>query len=403
MCSIRAGAGAPPGYATPGTVPDVDREVVERWFLRRGLPHLIDDYRATEDVYTRAAPLLLLIFFLSSAGALRTEWSAAENTAVVVVGFVVLLAIVAVVNRFRGRRWFQRPDRVGPVELGVFVFGPPLMLLVTGRPSAAAVAAIVLAAILAVVSIGASFGIVPMVRWGVAQAAQQIGDVANLIIRTLPILLLFSAFLFINAEIWQVAAALTNVGLFAVIGLLVALGVVFLLFRIPQLIAEVATFSDTAEVRSCVPPAVDVPESGEVQVDVPLGRNARWNVGLVVTVSQGLQIILAAVAIFGFYVVFGMAAVGETTLEQWVVGGIDQADELWRFEALGQERVLTAAHLRTAAFIAAFGGLHVTVAALTDDTYRREFAEEVIADVRAALAVRLVYLSALPRRESSTG
>ncbi|MEO1062473.1 MAG: hypothetical protein AAFZ07_13735 [Actinomycetota bacterium] len=376
----------------------MDRANVERWFLRRGLPHLIDDYRASEDVYTRVAPLLLLIFFLSSVGALRTEWSAAANTAAVVGGFVVLVGIIAAVNRLRGRRAFQRPDRVGRTELAVFVLGPPAMaLIVSSNLVGAAVTFLVLGTILAVISVGASFGAVPMVRWGIVQAAHQIGDVANLVIRTLPILLIFSAFLFINAEIWQVSADLTNVGLLSVVGLLVALGVAFLLFRMPRVLGQIESFADADEVRSCLPSTVDVPHDGPVDLDAPLGRVARWNVGLVLTVSQGLQILLAAIAIFAFYVIFGVAAIGESTIEQWVAGGIEQADVISRFELFGEERIVTAAHLRTAAFIAAFGGLHVTVAALTDATYREEFAEEVTADVRAALAVRLVYLSALAR------
>ena len=376
----------------------MDRAGVERWFLRRGLPHLISDYRATEDVYTRAAPLLIVIFFLSTVGALRSEWSAAANTAAVVGGFVLLVALIALVNRPRGRRPLQRPDSVGAVELGVFVLGPPLMVLaVSGNLPNALVSLLVLGSILAIISIGASFGAVPMVRWGIVQAAHQIGDVANLVIRTLPILLIFSVFLFINAEIWQVSADLTNTGLLSVVALLVALGSGFLLFRIPRVVSEIARFDDDAEVRACLPGTVEVAVDGPVEVDVPLGRNARWNVGLVLTVSQGLQILLAALAIFGFYVLFGVAAIGEATIDQWVVGGVERADVISRFELLGQERLLTAAHLRTAAFIGAFGGLHVTVAALTDATYREEFAEEVIADVRAALAVRLAYLSALAR------
>ena len=30
--------------------------------MRRGLPHAIDDYRASTDVFTRAAPFLSLVF-----------------------------------------------------------------------------------------------------------------------------------------------------------------------------------------------------------------------------------------------------------------------------------------------------------------------------------------------------
>lgn len=37
-------------------------EDVERWFVRRGLPHAIDDYSAREDAPTRTVPFLSLVF-----------------------------------------------------------------------------------------------------------------------------------------------------------------------------------------------------------------------------------------------------------------------------------------------------------------------------------------------------
>jgi len=36
-------------------------QATERWFVRRGLPHAIDEYTATEDVFTRMFPVLALL------------------------------------------------------------------------------------------------------------------------------------------------------------------------------------------------------------------------------------------------------------------------------------------------------------------------------------------------------
>jgi hypothetical protein len=44
-----------------------------------------------------------------------------------------------------------------------------------------------------------------------------------------------------------------------------------------------------------------------------------------------------------------------------------------------------------AGFLSAFSGLYFTVTMLTDVTYRQEFLEEVVVDVRQAFAVRAVY------------
>lgn len=50
----------------------------ERWFVQRGLPHFIDEYRATTDVWTRAAPFLTLVFLAELAFSLdedREAWT----------------------------------------------------------------------------------------------------------------------------------------------------------------------------------------------------------------------------------------------------------------------------------------------------------------------------------------
>ena len=43
---------------------EVDRDRTERWFVRQGLPHLIDSYSVREDVLTRMFPFLSLVVFL---------------------------------------------------------------------------------------------------------------------------------------------------------------------------------------------------------------------------------------------------------------------------------------------------------------------------------------------------
>ncbi len=57
--------------------------------------------------------------------------------------------------------------------------------------------------------------------------------------------------------------------------------------------------------------------------------------------------------------------------------------------------MLTGALLRCSAFIAAVAGLQFTVSALTDTSYREEFAEENTREMRKNFAVRAVYLARL--------
>ena len=52
------------------------RAQTETWFVDRGVPHFIDSYNASEDVLTRALPILILFFLFSSISAVDLDWSA---------------------------------------------------------------------------------------------------------------------------------------------------------------------------------------------------------------------------------------------------------------------------------------------------------------------------------------
>lgn len=105
---------------------------VERWFLSRGLPHFIDGYSASRDVFTRALPLLTLILLVELVGALNFAWPWWVNVLVAIASFAALLALWAVTNRLRERRTWARPDRVGSAEIAVFVLVPVVLPLLAG-------------------------------------------------------------------------------------------------------------------------------------------------------------------------------------------------------------------------------------------------------------------------------
>ena len=99
----------------------------ERRFRRAGLPLLIEDYSASEDIFTRVAPLLAFIAFLEVFGAVDLSWPWWANVATVLGALAVLLGALALRNRARGRPALAIPERVGPVELAIFVLVPALL------------------------------------------------------------------------------------------------------------------------------------------------------------------------------------------------------------------------------------------------------------------------------------
>ena len=210
-------------------------EACERWFIRRGLPHFIHRYNAAEDVFTRALPVLSLVFVLELVVATDTDWNAAQNAGALAVGLGVMVGGFALINRMRGRPLFRRPEDVGLWELSTFVLLPALLpLLIGGRLGGAVLTVCFNLAFLAVVATFITFGIFPMIRWAVTHTFEEIGGLLRLMARALPLVLVFSMFIFLNAELWQVANDFTATYFWAAVGVLAAVGSLFVLLRLPK-------------------------------------------------------------------------------------------------------------------------------------------------------------------------
>lgn len=368
---------------------------VEHWFLARGLPHFIDGYSASRDVFTRALPLLTLILLVELVGALNFEWPWWVNTLVAAASFAALLTVWAVTNRLRGRRTWARPDRVGSAEIAVFLLVPAVLPLVAGGQWLTALNTFIgNCLLLGLIYLGTSYGVVPMTRWAAGRLWAQLGTLLRLMVRALPLLLLFVVFLFLTPELWQVAASLNAPYLALAIGLFVILGVVFVVAHMPDEVGRLSRFDDAGELRQLIAatPASTFP-APEPGCESPRLSRRQWgNVGLVLLFSQGLQVLFVSLMIGAFLVVFGIIVVTPQTGTAWVGRDIHMivSGELW-----GRSVALTAELLQVSALLAAVAGFSFTLSLLTDATYRDGFLHDVVFEVRQALAVRTVYLRAL--------
>ena len=378
---------------------------MERWFLRHGLPHLIHDYRATTGVFNRALPFLLLVFLFNVTGAFSDRFTGWSQAGVAAVSFAIIVGAAGMVNKARGRRLLQPPNEIGTVELALFVLVPVIPPLLFSNERVAASLGVVginlLVLGLAYVVVG--YGMVPTTVWAARQTYRHLSQLLTLMGRALPFVLVFSAFLFLNAELWQVARDFTPLAFWVSVGLLVVVAAGFVALRIPREIAEIARFDSwervctLAEGSTAPLPPVD-PATLTGSHEPPLSRTDRLNVGLVVLFNLGLQIVLVSVAIGLFYVVFGLFAVREDTIVVWTSLDALPADDVFaRWRVFGTDLVLSIHLLRVVGFLVAFSALQFAVAAVTDSTYRHEFFEEVTGEVRQALAVRSLYLAHLTR------
>ena len=377
-----------------------ERDRCERWFVRRGLPHLIDDYTATDDIFTRMAPFLAGVVFLEFFLAFSDRWTGWSQAVAFLGGIAALVGGVVLVNRIRGRRPFQLPDDIGVWELALYVLLPIVPTVIGSQGSAVDNAVSVVAFNLVLLAVGyvvTSWALIPMMRWSFGQVQRQVTDVANLAMKSLPTLLIFSAFIFINAEMWQVANDFT-LPLFGMVMLLLAgIGGVFIFVSVRRLTVDLARFSAWGDVRPrCAKTPVEeiVPADDEPAPDTPpLMRRAEWNVNLLLFVAQGIQVLLVSLVITMFYVVFGLLTVREETLLQWTTVDELTYERDWAVDIaiFGTDLILTRQLLLVALFIGMFSGLNFAVQVITDDTYREEFIADMTTEVRDALAVRAVY------------
>src|SRR5688572_3513393 len=164
---------------------------LERGFRRSGLPLFIEDFSASTDVFNRVVPLLALVFCAEMLGAIDLDWSPLANVAAAVGGLVLLLAVIGIANRLRGRRFLAVPRTVGKVELAIFVVVPALLpLIFGGQWLSAVVTASANLLVLALVYAVLGLGLLWILRWVLGRLAGQLASSLGLIAKALPLLLI---------------------------------------------------------------------------------------------------------------------------------------------------------------------------------------------------------------------
>jgi hypothetical protein len=343
---------------------------LERAFRRAGLPLFVEGFSASTDVFNRAAPVLGVILIAELLGAGQLDWTWWQNALAVLGGMAILLAAMGAVNLAQGRPLRAIPDRIGKTELAAFVLVPALLPLIFGGQFGSALAtAGANLAILAVIYTIFVYGLISILRWVFGRLAGQLASSLGLLAKAVPLLAIFALLSFTTEEIWDIFASLTDFAYAAVIGLFVLLGTVFLSVRVPR------------EARRL--------EREAGGGGHPLTRAQRINVGLVLFVSQAVQVLIVSLVTGAFFVVFGMLAIDEPVRVEWIetVG-----NELIAVSIGGDRFELTEELLRVAGGLAAFSGFYFAVAMLTDSTYREEFLEELTDEMGVSFEAREEYL-----------
>lgn len=350
----------------------------EHAFRKAGLPLFSEEFSAGRDIFNRAVPLLGLVFLGEMLGAGQLNWTWWQNVLAIAGALAILLVAIGIANRARGRAFSTIPDSIDTPELAGFVIVPALLPLIFGGQigSAVVTAAANLGLLGLIYAVGA-YGLPSILRWVLGRIALQLRTSVGLIAKAVPLLAIFILLAFPTQELWAIFAHPTR-GVYAVIiGMFVVLGAAFLAVRLPR------------EARRL---------EAEVAEGPPLSRSQLINVGLVMFVSQALQVLIVSLMIGAFLTVFGVLAVDDSLRVQWLGSA---GHELFHFSLFGERLELTSELLRVSAGLAAFSGFYFAIAMLTDDTYRTEFLEELTSEMKHSFIERAEYLK-LRRRAGLT-
>lgn len=342
----------------------------ERGFRRDGLPNLILDFSAAEDVFTRAIPFLSLVFVLEVVNAMDLEASAWVNLLFALGGAAILFGAFGVLNVVRGRPFLSVPSRVGRPELAAFVVLPGLLPIVfSGQWQFGFNTMLANAALLLLVYLVIGFGVVSLVRWTGRRFFAQLAASLSVLVRAVPLLLFFSLVMFFTTEIWQVFTTPGPGAFWTAMGIFVLLAMVFLAVRLPGVVREVQAESSVG--------------------DVPLRRKERLNLAAVALISEMLQVVFVSAAIWLFYVVLGALLVNEAVREAWLLTPDDVAFTTAWF---GDQVQVSEALVRVATGVAAFAGLYYAVTILVDAAYRDQFVDALTVELRDTFSRRAEYL-----------
>ena len=222
--------------------------------------------------------------------------------------------------------------------------------------------------------------------------------------RALPLLLLFVTFLFINAEVWEVAAGLDGAVMWLTVALFTAITVGFLLVRLPE---ELQVFDDAVDEDQVLAGCRGTPLAGWAEAHRGDGEAQRALEQETLAGLQKANLVLdaadrpdragAAAGAGGVRVLRGLRAADHGARDDQ---GLDRGGPAPRrcpfFERANMEL------LQVSTFLAAFSGLYFTVYAVTDEVYRKQFFTSIVRELERAVSVRVAY-RALRAGESTGG
>lgn len=229
-------------------------------------------------------------------------------------------------------------------------------------------------------------GLGSVLAWCGRQTVRHLRSAAGLTVRALPVVLL-TVLAFFNTTVWLIASDLDATRICLLLAFLSAIAIAFLVAGVRDALGlGVPTSTMAKPNRSSIDPVIVEPRDGLVQ---PLRRAERINVLMVAVTSYVAQLTLIAGVTGGLFFVLGLIVLNPAVLGR-LTNGASAQSVLFDFTL-----PVSVAHVHVTLILTALTFMYVSVKAIGDAEYRRDFMDPLLAHMRAALSARHRYVALL--------
>jgi hypothetical protein len=370
-----------------------DDVAARQLYRRHGLPNLIEGYAAFDDILTRITPFLMIVFVINIVTSTINHgaWAALLG---IVLGIGIVFAVHAIIQRRKHLPVWARPERFGPPQIALWLIVPFVVRWFVGGASLlrSAVWLLINLGILAAATLFATFGVGSMTLWAFRQIRMHTRSVTEVIIKTLPLLLLTVLFFFFGAEAWQLMHHLQTARFIGGLSAFVVFGSVLLIATIVRTTNDVTGFNSWEDVHRLASEtgATDLPAH---PADPPPAQNyprrVRANIDLVLFFSQAVQVMLVFITVSVVIMGIGLLMVRPATIIAWIG---EKPDYLTSYSGIRDHfpHTLTSELIKVSLFVAAFAAIQFAVQIASEGSSAHKVLEESVRSTRRALAVRLL-------------
>lgn len=369
-----------------------DSYAADRWFLSRGLPAVVHKSSLVRRLWSRSAPALAGLALIAANSVLIVAISGRHTIDIAgrpdlresfVLGLLVLALPVAALAGWLVSR-IESPGRraaAATTALAIIVAGA-----LFGGPSQRPVANVLIfgTAVLAILLLTAT-GVGSILGWVADMTVSNLAATAGMFVRALPVVLL-TFLVFFNTYVWLMTSLISRGRLWLGMGFLFLVAGSFLvtttLDKVRPLLAGtgIGAEGDPALAATPFDGVADPAESD------PLSVGERANTVFVVAASQLVHVLTVAAMTGGVFFVLGMILVSPPVLDAWTRGNGRPDGEL-----LGMTLPIPDALIQTTMLLSAITFMYLAAKVVTDTTYRSQFLDPMLADLRTTLIARNRY------------